>query len=92
MCLFIVQVYKEIPSPGPNDENTMLNIVNTGFLKGLCLYDALNCGQQPIECYKDCDLAIGVAINVFGRKVVLTDCDTFTKEYYAKKYGLGMLY
>lgn len=31
---------------------------------------------------------IGQEINVFGRKVVLTDCDDFTKDYYRKKYGV----
>lgn len=27
-------------------------------------------------------------LNVFGRKVVLTDCDKFTRDYYQKKYGI----
>ena len=27
-------------------------------------------------------------INVFGRAVVLTDCDKFTREYYQKKFGI----
>lgn len=27
-------------------------------------------------------------INVFGRQIVLIDCDSFTKEYYSKKYGI----
>jgi hypothetical protein len=91
MNLFIVQVYKELPSPGYDDPHTVLNVLSTSFLKGRYLVDALNYGQQPVEYYRDSDLAIGVAINVFGRKIVLIDCDPFTKEYYSKKYGLGML-
>lgn len=27
-------------------------------------------------------------LNVFGRQVVLTNCDKFTREYYQKKYGI----
>lgn len=27
-------------------------------------------------------------LNVFGRAVVLTDCDKFTRDYYQKKYGI----
>lgn len=30
----------------------------------------------------------GSEINVFGRKVVLCDCDKFTKDYYRKKFGI----
>jgi hypothetical protein len=86
---FIVQVYEELPSPGYNDPHTVLNVLSTSFLKSRYLVDVLHCGQQPTEYYKDSDLAIGVAINVFGRKIVLTDCDAFTKEYYSNKYGLG---
>lgn len=33
-------------------------------------------------------MKIGAVINVFGRAVVLTDCDKFTREYYQKKYGI----
>lgn len=88
---FIVQVYEELPSLGYDDPHTILNVLSTSFLKGRYLVDALHYGQQPTEYYRDSDLAIGAAINVFGRKIVLTDCDPFTKEYYSKKYGLGML-
>jgi hypothetical protein len=38
--------------------------------------------------YTDVDLKIGNVINVFGRSVVLTDCDGKTKEYYHEKYGI----
>jgi hypothetical protein len=89
--LFILQVYKEVPFPGYDDPHTVLNVLSTGFLKGRYLVDALNRGQQHVEYYEDSDLTIGAVINVYGRNVVLTDCDAFTKEYYAKKYGLGML-
>lgn len=86
-----MQVYEELPSLGYDDSHTILNVLSTSFLKGRYLVDALYYGQKPTDSYRDSDLAIGVAINVFGRKIVLTDCDPFTKEYYSKKYGLGML-
>lgn len=33
-------------------------------------------------------MKIGQVLNVFGRSVVLTDCDKFTRDYYQKKYGI----
>lgn len=33
-------------------------------------------------------MKIGQTLNVFGRSVVLTDCDKFTRDYYQKKYGI----
>jgi hypothetical protein len=43
---------------------------------------------MTINFYKDLDLMLGNIVNVFGRKMLLTDCDQFTKEYYSKKYGI----
>jgi hypothetical protein len=31
---------------------------------------------------------IGRSINFFGRKILLVDCDNFTKDYYRTKYGI----
>lgn len=84
-------MYEELPPLGYDDPHTVLNILSTGFLSGRYLVDTVNYGQQHVEYYKEADLAIGAAINAFGRKIVLTDCDTFTKEYYATKYGFGIL-
>lgn len=33
-------------------------------------------------------MKIGEKLNVFGRTVVLIDCDKFTREYYQNKYGI----
>ncbi|CAK1580325.1 unnamed protein product [Parnassius mnemosyne] len=44
-------------------------------------------GGPQTQSYTPADLSIGAVINVFGRKVVLTDCDPFTKEYYRVTYG-----
>uniref|UniRef100_A0A665UA69 DM10 domain-containing protein n=1 Tax=Echeneis naucrates TaxID=173247 RepID=A0A665UA69_ECHNA len=40
------------------------------------------------EFYKDCDLIVGGEVNVLGRRVILADCDNFTKDYYRSKYGI----
>ncbi|XP_072948827.1 EF-hand domain-containing family member C2-like [Epargyreus clarus] len=44
-------------------------------------------GGPKVASYSPADLSIGAVVNVFGRKVVLTDCDAFTKEYYRVTYG-----
>lgn len=67
---------------------TVLNVLGGGFMGGRYVPDALAMGRKIIDCYKDCDFMIGGVINVYGRKVVLTDCDAFTKEYYRVIYGL----
>ncbi|XP_039752829.1 EF-hand domain-containing family member C2-like [Pararge aegeria] len=44
-------------------------------------------GGPKLSSYSPADLSIGAVINVYGRNVVLTDCDPFTKEYYRVTYG-----
>lgn len=34
------------------------------------------------------DLSIGAHINVYGREIVLVDCDPFTREYYRTVHGI----
>lgn len=46
----------------------------------------------PVETYRPSDLTVGVPINVYGRLVILTDCDLYTKEYYRSKYGIGKFF
>ncbi len=42
-----------------------------------------------VNYYRDSDLMVGHVVNVFGRKMLLTDCDEFTKNFYSNKYGIG---
>ena len=41
------------------------------------------------DYYRDSDLTVGGVVNIWGRKLLLCDCDEFTKEYYHSKYGVG---
>ncbi|XP_006902140.1 PREDICTED: EF-hand domain-containing family member C2-like [Elephantulus edwardii] len=79
-----------IYQPGQITDHTVLNIYG-GFsvnrVSGFLL-DKYKPGKLQQEFYKDSDLAIGTTINVWGRKVLICDCDEFTKCYYKKKYGI----
>uniref|UniRef100_H0VRE5 EF-hand domain-containing family member C2 n=1 Tax=Cavia porcellus TaxID=10141 RepID=H0VRE5_CAVPO len=52
------------------------------------MMDKHKLGKIHQEFYKDSDLFLGATINVWGRKVLLCDCDEFTKSYYKTKYGI----
>ncbi len=41
------------------------------------------------DYYHDSELVLGAVLNVWGRKLLICDCDQFTKEYYRSKYGIG---
>ncbi|XP_012498259.1 PREDICTED: EF-hand domain-containing family member C2 [Propithecus coquereli] len=76
--------------PGQITDRTVLNVYGgltqtqvIGFLLDKYKPEKLN-----QEFYKDSDLSIGTTINVWGRKVLLCDCDEFTKSYYKSKYGI----
>jgi len=69
----------------------ILNVLGKDTMKGgRYLKDRLDVSfsDDSHMYFKEIDLAIGRTINVFGRCVVLTDCDDFTKAFYRKKYGV----
>ncbi|NXC28868.1 EFHC2 protein, partial [Campylorhamphus procurvoides] len=79
----------EMYQPGTITNYTLLNVLGrSGRNKGWYIRDPWQTGAVHQEFYKDCDLKIGAIINVWGRKIVICDCDEFTKEYYRKKYGI----
>lgn len=57
-------------------------------MKARYMHDRLNLGKPDIEYYLDNDLKIGETIDVLGRKVILIDCDDFTRKYYHEKFGI----
>jgi hypothetical protein len=59
-------------------------------MKGRYLRDRLEMksADDTSKYYDERDLVIGRVLNIFGRSVVLTDCDGQTREFYRKKYGI----
>ncbi|XP_058714164.1 EF-hand domain-containing family member C2 [Poecile atricapillus] len=75
--------------PGTITNYTLLNVLGKPERnKGYYIRDILQTGAVHPEFYKDSDLKIGAVINVWGRQILLCDCDEFTKEHYRKKYGI----
>lgn len=67
----------------------MLNVLGRDMVKGRYLRDRLDLkAEEASQYYNERDLLIGRVLNVFGRQVMLTDCDGQTKEFYRKKYGI----
>lgn len=77
-----------LPLPGAKTERTVLNVFGPMGHGGRHILDSLQTGALKTQFYHEEMLQIGVTVNVFGRPVVLCDCDDFTKSYYQTKYGV----
>ncbi|KAF5287565.1 hypothetical protein FQA39_LY15894 [Lamprigera yunnana] len=85
----LVKAYKSLPGIGANAHDTLLNVLGNDVKSGRFIKDVLGWyTKEKVQYYKEQDLAIGGVLNCFGRKVILTNCDSFTKEYYHVKYGI----
>lgn len=71
--------------PGEQTPQSLLNVLGTNMRNVRYVMDPLDVGRKEIAYYKDRDLQIGTVLNVYGRSVVLVDCDEFTRNYYRKK-------
>lgn len=67
---------------GSEDPLTVLNVIGDEAAQSYLLLDALDIGRRGKDYYKDNDFCIGAQINVFGREIVITDMDSFSKEFY----------
>ncbi|XP_077393798.1 EF-hand domain-containing family member C2 [Festucalex cinctus] len=74
--------------PGEVTNRTVLNVLPSTRQGDRFILDSLKTGAIQEEFYKDCDLTVGGELNVWGRKVIIADCDDFTKHYYRSKYGI----
>ncbi|XP_056636850.1 EF-hand domain-containing family member C2-like [Diorhabda sublineata] len=83
------KLYKELSTPGYDSAYTVLNVLGSALGNRRYIVDPLDCGREKIDYYCERDLSIGAVLNCYGRQIVLTDCDSFTKEYYAAKYGIS---
>lgn len=59
-----------------------MNVIANDVGQSHMMIDALNTGKIDKVYYKDNELSIGAKMNIFGRIVIITDMDAFTKEYY----------
>ncbi|XP_078612386.1 EF-hand domain-containing family member C2-like [Branchiostoma floridae x Branchiostoma japonicum] len=75
--------------PGEKTDRTVLNVFGPTGHGGRYILDSLKTGAVHLDFYHDGDLTIGSVINVWGRKMVICDCDEFTREYYRSKYGIS---
>eukprot|EP00794_Sanderia_malayensis_P011387 gene11387-12573_t len=74
--------------PGQVTKRTVLNVFGPMGQGGRYILDSLKTGAVHTDFYHDSDLVIGAEINVWGRRLVVCDCDDFTKQYYKTKYGV----
>ncbi|XP_072253820.1 EF-hand domain-containing family member C2 [Leuresthes tenuis] len=77
----------QMKQPGEITDRTVLNVFASESQEKRFILDSLKTGAISEEFYKDVDLVIGGEVNMWGRKVIITDCDEFTKNYYRSKYG-----
>ncbi|XP_076290221.1 EF-hand domain-containing family member C2 [Lasioglossum baleicum] len=84
----VPKFFSELDAIGSADPVTVLNVMGEDTLNVYYSIDPLNAGKTNKESYKDNEIAIGAQINIFGRIIVITDMDAFTKDYYRKKYGV----
>ncbi|XP_017882993.1 EF-hand domain-containing family member C2-like [Ceratina calcarata] len=84
----VPKLFTAIDPIGSGDPFTVLNVMGEDTTHGYYTVDPLNVGKHHQEFYKENELGIGAQLNIFGRTVVITDMDAFTKEYYRQKYGL----
>ncbi|XP_022623034.1 EF-hand domain-containing family member C2 [Seriola dumerili] len=78
----------QIKQPGQTAERTVLNVFASPNQGKCYILDSIKTGAVQEEFYKDCDLTVGGEMNVFGRRVIIADCDNFTRDYYRSKYGI----
>jgi len=75
--------------PGDKPTRTVLNVIGHFFDGGRYILDNLKTGNISVNYFTDEDLMVGRVVNVFGRKMLLTDADEFTKNFYRNKYGIS---
>ena len=82
--------------PGSLSEQTLLNVVTTPGTgrrkKHHMLADNRDLSSRLVQYYDAADLKLGMEIVICGKKILLHDCDQFTRDYYKVKYGIdGMV-
>ncbi|KAM9851213.1 EF-hand domain-containing family member C2 [Aulostomus maculatus] len=78
----------QLKQPGQITDRTVLNVLASSSQGKRYILDNLKTGAVQEEFCKDRDLMLGGEVNVWGRRVIISDCDDFTKDYYRSKYGI----
>lgn len=81
-----------VKSPGFCEKNDLLNVLGINYMNQWYAFDSsTNLSDIHDSYYHWSDLYVGAEIDVYSRKLVLSSCDEFTKQYYLD-YGLGKLF
>ncbi|XP_059198699.1 EF-hand domain-containing family member C2 [Centropristis striata] len=78
----------QMKQPGQITDRTVLNVFSSASQGKRYILDSLKTGAVSEEFYKDSDLSVGGEVNVWGRRLIIADCNDFTKDYYRSKYGI----
>ncbi|EDV34107.1 uncharacterized protein Dana_GF15903 [Drosophila ananassae] len=84
----LVREFQGLLLPGQVTPKTLLNVLGTNMRNVRYCIDPLNTGNKEIHYYNERDLQIGSVINVYGRAVVITDLDPFTRKYFQQRFGI----
>jgi len=81
-----------VKPPGFSEKNDLLNVLGINATNHWYAFDPLtNCSDIQNSYYHWLDLYVGAEMDVYSRKVVLSNCDKFTRQYYSD-CGLGGTY
>ncbi|XP_050054514.1 EF-hand domain-containing family member C2-like [Aphis gossypii] len=81
------QIY--VKPPGFSEQNDLLNVLAINSMNQWYAFDPLsNLNGVQDSYYHWSNLHVGAEIDVYSRKIVLSSCDEFTKQYYSD-YGLN---
>jgi len=74
---------------GFSEQNDLLNVLGVNPMNQWYAFDPLlNSKNVEDSYYHWSNLSVGAEIDVYSRKIILTNCDEFTKQYYLD-CGLG---
>lgn len=79
-----------VKAPGAVTNRTLLNVFAPEGMTGgsRAILDNIQAGTGGAAHYVDSDFEIGAEVNVYGRSMLLCDCDEFTKNYYREVHGV----
>ncbi|KAJ3147022.1 EF-hand domain-containing member C2 [Geranomyces variabilis] len=88
-----IEIREHIPANAGRDANTLfLRRSKLPKRMPVWLYGHNNADasgrESKGEYFGERDFLIGAVLHLYGRPFVVCDCDEFTKEYYADKYGI----